>query len=47
MAGLRRAGLALDRKSLAEIAARDDAAFARLVETAKSAKPAAAPAAGA
>jgi len=37
MAGLKRAGILLDRKSLAEIAARDDAAFGKLVETAKSA----------
>ena len=37
IAGLRRAGIALDRKSLAEIAARDDAAFGKLVEAAKSA----------
>jgi large subunit ribosomal protein L20 len=47
MAGLRRAGLALDRKSLAEIAARDSAAFTKLIETAKAAKPAATPAASA
>ncbi|HUL76438.1 MAG TPA: 50S ribosomal protein L20 [Vicinamibacteria bacterium] len=38
MAGLRGAGVALDRKSLAEIAARDDAAFGRLVESAKAAR---------
>jgi large subunit ribosomal protein L20 len=37
VAGLKRAGVALDRKSLAEIAATDAAAFARLVEAAKSA----------
>jgi large subunit ribosomal protein L20 len=37
MAGLRRAGVALDRKSLAEIAARDASAFAKLVESAKAA----------
>jgi large subunit ribosomal protein L20 len=44
MAGLRRAGVELDRKSLAEIAARDPQAFGKLVESAKAAKPAAAPA---
>jgi large subunit ribosomal protein L20 len=44
MAGLRRAGIALDRKSLAEIAARDPAAFAKLVESAKAAPSAARPA---
>jgi ribosomal protein L20 len=38
MAGLRSAGVALDRKSLAEIAATDDAAFARLVQSAKAAR---------
>jgi large subunit ribosomal protein L20 len=38
MAGLRGAGIALDRKSLAEIAATDDAAFAQLVESAKAAR---------
>ena len=37
MAGLRSAGVALDRKSLAEIAARDDSAFGQLVQAAKSA----------
>ena len=37
MAGLKRAGILLDRKSLAELAARDDAAFAKLVEAAKAA----------
>ncbi len=31
MAGLKGAGIALDRKSLAEIAATDDAAFGKLV----------------
>lgn len=41
MAGLRRSGVELDRKSLADIAARDPQAFARLVETAKSARAAA------
>jgi len=38
MAGLRGAGIALDRKSLAELAATDDAAFGRLVESAKAAR---------
>jgi large subunit ribosomal protein L20 len=37
MSGLKRAGILLDRKSLAEIAARDAAAFAKLVQAAKSA----------
>jgi large subunit ribosomal protein L20 len=37
MAGLRRAGVALDRKSLAEVAVKDPAAFAKLVESAKAA----------
>ena len=37
MAGLKRAGILLDRKSLAEIAARDDSAFGQLVQAAKSA----------
>lgn len=37
MAGLKRAGVDLDRKSLADIAARDAAAFAALVEKAKAA----------
>ena len=37
IAGLKRAGIALDRKSLAEIAARDDSAFGQLVQAAKSA----------
>jgi len=37
MSGLKRAGIQLDRKSLAEIAARDTAAFSKLVQTAKSA----------
>jgi large subunit ribosomal protein L20 len=40
MAGLRLLGIDLDRKSLAEIAARDAAAFARLAESAKAALPA-------
>ncbi len=38
MAGLRLAGVALDRKSLAEIAATDAAAFGKLVESAKAAR---------
>jgi large subunit ribosomal protein L20 len=38
IAGLRRAGIVLDRKSLAEIAATDPAAFTALVESAKSAQ---------
>jgi len=37
MAGLKRAGILLDRKSLAEIAVKDDAAFGKLVQTAKAA----------
>lgn len=37
MAGLKRAGVELDRKSLADIAARDPQAFAKLVESAKAA----------
>jgi large subunit ribosomal protein L20 len=37
IAGLKRAGVELDRKSLAEIAARDPQAFAKLVESAKAA----------
>ena len=40
IAGLKRAGVDLDRKSLADIAARDPQAFARLVESAKAAAPA-------
>ena len=35
MAGLKRAGIALDRKILAELAVSDPAAFAKLAETAK------------
>ena len=46
IAGLKRAGVDLDRKTLADIAARDEAAFAALVATAKAAAPAAAPAPG-
>jgi large subunit ribosomal protein L20 len=37
MAGLKRAGIDLDRKSLAELAARDLQAFGKLVESAKAA----------
>jgi large subunit ribosomal protein L20 len=37
MAGLKRAGVELDRKSLAEVAARDPQAFTRLAESAKAA----------
>ena len=37
IAGLKRAGVGLDRKSLAEIAARDSAAFGALVQSAKAA----------
>ena len=40
IAGLKRAGVDLDRKSLADIAARDPQAFAGLVESAKAAGPA-------
>src|SRR5499426_1851582 len=40
IAGLKRAGVDLDRKSLAEIAARDPQAFAKLVESVKAQKPA-------
>lgn len=36
MAGLKRAGVALDRKILAELAVSDPAAFAKLAETAKA-----------
>ncbi len=38
MAGLKHAGIALDRKSLADIAVKDPAAFGKLVESAKSAR---------
>jgi large subunit ribosomal protein L20 len=41
MAGLKGAGIALDRKSLAELAATDAAAFGRLVQSAKAARPSA------
>ena len=37
IAGLRRAGVDLDRKSLADVAARDPQGFTRLVESAKAA----------
>jgi len=43
MAGLKRAGVDLDRKSLAELATRDPAAFGKLVESAKAAPLIAAP----
>jgi large subunit ribosomal protein L20 len=39
MRGLKAAGIALDRKSLAELAAREPAAFARIAERAKAAIP--------
>jgi len=39
IAGLKRAGVDLDRKSLADIAAQDPQGFSRLVESAKSARP--------
>ena len=38
MAGLREAGVELDRKVLADLAVNDAAAFAQLVEVAKSAQ---------
>jgi len=38
IAGLKRAGVELDRKSLAELAVKDPGAFGRLVESAKSAR---------
>ena len=38
IAGLKRAGVGLDRKSLAEIAATDPPAFTALVESARSAQ---------
>jgi large subunit ribosomal protein L20 len=40
IAGLKRAGVDLDRKTLADIAARDEAAFAALVASARAAAPA-------
>ena len=36
MNGLKKAGVKMDRKMLAEIAVRDEAAFSKLVETAKA-----------
>ena len=36
MAGLRRAGVEIDRKILADLAVRDEKVFAQLVETAKA-----------
>ncbi len=36
MNGLKKAGITMDRKMLAEIAVRDEAAFSTLVETAKA-----------
>ncbi|MBI5304039.1 MAG: 50S ribosomal protein L20 [Chloroflexi bacterium] len=36
IAGLKKAGVELDRKALADIAIRDENAFAKLVETAKA-----------
>ncbi len=41
ISGLKRAGIDLDRKSLAEIAARDPQGFGKLVDSAKAARPAA------
>ena len=41
MAGLKGAGIGLDRKSLAEIAATDTAAFGTLVQSAKASRPSA------
>ena len=38
ISGLRKAGVELDRKSLADVAARDPQAFARLVQSAKAAQ---------
>jgi large subunit ribosomal protein L20 len=38
ISGLRKAGVELDRKTLADVAARDPQAFARLVESAKGAQ---------
>jgi large subunit ribosomal protein L20 len=42
IAGLKRAGVELDRKSLADLAATDPAAFSKLVESAKAARASAA-----
>ena len=39
MAGLKRAGVDLDRKSLADLAARDPQGFTKLVESARAAAP--------
>ncbi|MET0850294.1 MAG: 50S ribosomal protein L20 [Candidatus Rokuibacteriota bacterium] len=39
MAGLKRAGITLDRKVLAELAVHDATAFAKLAETARTAQP--------
>jgi large subunit ribosomal protein L20 len=36
MAGLKASGVELDRKTLADLAVRDEAAFAKIVESAKS-----------
>jgi large subunit ribosomal protein L20 len=47
IAGLRRAGMALDRKSLADIAATDAAGFAALVQSAKQTPAAQTPASNA
>ena len=44
IAGLRRAGMALDRKTLADLAATDPAAFGALVQSAKSSQTSQAPA---
>ncbi len=38
MNGLKKAGVTLDRKALAEIAAKDTDAFTKLIETAKAAR---------
>ena len=38
ISGLRKAGVELDRKTLADVAARDPQGFARLVESAKAAQ---------
>jgi large subunit ribosomal protein L20 len=38
VAGLKRAGVELDRKSLADLAVKDPAAFGKLVESAKAAR---------
>jgi large subunit ribosomal protein L20 len=42
IAGLRHAGIALDRRSLADVAVKDPAVFSKLVASAKAARPAAA-----